>query len=57
MQHASKSSNILDPLHKFDNYPLQLKFRLQTVHNDARNNLLLSIMISTQTLINIRMMF
>lgn len=38
-------SNVLtrtDPLYSFDDYPLELKYRLQTACNDARNKLLLS---------------
>lgn len=31
-----------DPLYNFDNYPLELKYRLQTAWQDARTNLVLS---------------
>lgn len=32
----------IDPLYNFDDYPLELKYRLQAACNDARNNLLVS---------------
>lgn len=32
----------VDPLYTFDNYPLEMKFRLQKAQEDARNNLLQS---------------
>lgn len=32
----------IDPLYTFDNYPLELKFRLQQARSDARENLLTS---------------
>nr|CAH7756717.1 unnamed protein product [Callosobruchus chinensis] len=32
----------VDPCYNFDNYPNELKYRLQTACNDARNNLILS---------------
>lgn len=35
-------SNIIDPLYTFDNYPLELKFRLQLAQKEARENLLSS---------------
>lgn len=36
----SNIENTIDPLYNFDNYPAELKFRLQTAWNDARSNLL-----------------
>lgn len=32
----------IDPLYSFDNYPLELKYRLQTANADARKNLIAS---------------
>lgn len=38
----SNICNRIDPLHNFENYPLELKYRLQQASNDARNNLMVS---------------
>lgn len=35
-------SDSVDPLYNIDNYPLQLKYRLQLAHADAKSNLLLN---------------
>ena len=32
--------NAVDPMYNFDNYPIELKFRLQNAWKDARNNLI-----------------
>jgi hypothetical protein len=34
--------NRVEPLYVYDHYPLELKYRLQKAHSDARNNLILS---------------
>lgn len=36
----SNIKNKSDPVYNFDDYPFELKFRLQTAWNDARNNLI-----------------
>lgn len=36
----SNLQNNIEPLYNYDNYPLELKFRLQKAHNDARIKLL-----------------
>lgn len=36
----SNLTSTIDPLYNFDDYPKELKFRLQTAWNDAKNNLL-----------------
>lgn len=38
----SRISQYIEPLYNPENYPLDLKYRLQVAHKDARNNLLLS---------------
>lgn len=38
----SNIANTIDPLYNFDNYPHELKYRLQVACNDARNNLISS---------------
>lgn len=38
----SNTTDKIDPLYSFDNYPLELRYRLQQASADARNNLLMS---------------
>lgn len=35
-------NNDVEPIYNFDNYPVELKYRLQKAHEEARNSLLLS---------------
>lgn len=37
---SNLSNNVVDPLYTIDNYPLELKFRLQQAQKEARDNLL-----------------
>lgn len=44
-RHGSLPSNLkntIDPIYNFDNYPIQLKYRIQRACDDARNNLIIS---------------
>ncbi|KAJ8708942.1 hypothetical protein PYW07_013546 [Mythimna separata] len=39
---SNLNSNKIDPLYNFDNYPLELKYRIQTSEKEARDNLIAS---------------